>query len=617
MSSKGGFYNINMEEYKKLIQVPLGKVKADKVISNAKLINVYTGKIQTGLNVAIKGSRIAYVGTSNNMVDEATEIIDATGLFLAPGYIGPHEHTDFGANPVALANEILPHGTTAILTDTTSITGALRAKGVQGMIDMTEHLPLKFFYCVCAANPILPEVEGEECLSMEEFIRFLNHPRVVTVSEIVAWVRALDLDEILLNKLDYARSIKKLIEGHGAGCSPDTLNALVNVGITSCHEAITAEEILQRVSLGLHAMFRHGSILSDMEKLSRVITSDSEFDTRWLMMTPDWFSPSDILTKGYIKYLVEEAIKYGVTPITAIQMATINAAQYMGVDRIIGGIGPSRFADILFLESPTLPDPVRVMVNGKIIAENGKLIQEIPLNLPHLTIADWRPGRVPTFTATAEHFSVKANAIDGEYEQVPVVKIVNRTITKLDYAKLPVRSGQIVVVDEDILKISMVHISRNRLVTAFMKGYGASIGALATSTAHDHHAPFVIGNNDADMALAFNRMMEIGGGIVLVDGGVIKAECPMVIGGIMSDQDVCSLDREMKVIEQYLVERGCQPGSLITLDFMAHTGVPFIRMTPSGLYDVGSKQILFSLTKGFNLSEFFKVYKIAKQLKRY
>jgi len=594
MSSVGGFYNMNMEEYKNLIQVPLGKAKADKVITNAKLINVYTGKIQSGLNVAIKGSRIAYVGTSNNMVGEETEVIDATGLFLAPGYIGPHEHTDFGANPIALANEILPHGTTAILTDTTSITGALRAKGVQGMMDMTEHLPLKFFYCVCASNPILPNIEGEECLTMEEFTSFLNLPRVITVSEIVAWVRALDLDETLLSRLEFARSINKRIEGHGAGCSPDTLNALVNVGITSCHEAITAGEVHLRVSLGLHAMLRHGSILSDMETLSRVTTRDLEFDTRWLMMTPDWFSASDILTKGYMKSLVEDAIKYGVPPVTAIQMATINAAQYMGVDRIIGGIGPSRFADILFLESPSLPDPVKVMVNGEIVAENGKLLQKLPLNLPHLTIADWRPGRIPTFKATAEHFAVKATAADGGYEQVPVAKIVNRTITKLDYAKLPVKSGQLIVDGEDILKISMVHISRSRLVSAFINGYGASIGALATSTAHDHHAPFVIGNSDDDMALAFNRMIEIGGGLVLVDGGVIKAECPMVIGGIMSDQDVASLDKQFKVIEQYLMDKGCHSGPLITLDFMSHTGVPFVRMTPSGLYDVRSKKILFS-----------------------
>lgn len=594
MSSTSGFYNLDMEEYQQLIQVPLGKVYADKIITNANLINVYTGKILPGINVAIKGRRIAYVGTSNDMVGEATEVIDATGLFLAPGYIGPHEHTDFGANPIALTNEILPHGTTTILTDTTSITGALRAKGVQGMIDMTEHLPLKFFYSVCAANPILPDIEGEECLTMEEFTGFLKHPRAITVSEIVAWVRALELDETLLSKLIHARAIFKRIEGHAAGCSFDKLNALVNVGITSCHEAISAEDIQNRVSLGVHAMFRHGSILSDMEKLAKVVTLDPEFDTRWLMMTPDWFSPSDIRTKGYMKYLVEDAIKYGIPPVTAIQMATINAAQYMRVDQIIGGIAPSRFADILFLESPSLPDPIKVMVNGEIVAENGKLLQKLPLRLPQLTIEHWRPGRVPTFKATPEHFVVKAIAADGAYEHVPVAKIVNRTITKLDYADLPVKSGRIMIEGEDILKISMLHISRNKLVSAFVKGYGASIGALASSTAHDHHAPFVIGNNDADMALAFNRLLEIGGGLVLVDGGVIRAECPMVIGGIMSDQDVGSLDEAQRTIEDYLIKRGAHSGPLITMDFFAHTGVPFIRMTPSGLYDVRSKQILFA-----------------------
>ncbi len=594
MSSEFDLYNVNMEEYKALIQVPLGRAYADKIIINAKLINVYAGKIQSGLNVAIKGSRIAYVGTKDNMIGEATEIIDAKGLFLAPGYIDPHGHTDFGANPIALANEILPHGTTTILTETKSQTAALKTRGIQAMLDMTEHLPLKFFYCITATNPLFPHLEGEDSLPMEEFAKFIQHPRVLAVSELVAFVRALDLDETLLSKLDLGRRMKKRLEGHGAGCSPETLNALINVGITSCHEGMTAEEIQQRVYLGLPAMLRHGSIISDMEPLVRAVTSDPELDTRWLMLTPDWFSPSDILATGYMKFLVEKAIEYGIPPIKAIQMATINAAQYLGLDRLVGGIGPSRFADILFLESPSLPDPVKVMVNGEIIAEQGRLKQKLPLNCPRFNTKDWRPGRVPTFKATAEHFAVKATAAEGEYEQVPVAKIINRTITKLDHANLPVKSGKLVVEGEDILKISMLHISRDRFANAFLKGFGASIGGLATSTAHDHHTPYVIGNNDADMALAFNRMLEINGGLVLVDGGVIKAEYPMVVGGITSDQDVSSMDKELKVIEQYLLDRGCQSGPVVTLYFLSHTGVPFIRITPSGLYDVRSKQILFS-----------------------
>ncbi|AGL00930.1 adenine deaminase C-terminal domain-containing protein [Desulfoscipio gibsoniae] len=586
---------MNMEEYKDLIQVPLGRVHADKVINNARIINTYTGKVQSGLKVAIKGSRIAYVGTSDSMVGEETEVIDATGMFLAPGYIDPHGHTDFGANPITLVNEILPRGTTAIMTDTKSLTAALGVTGIQALLDMTEQLPLKFFYAVTAANPIFPHLEGEESLSMEEYTRFINHPRVLAVGELVSWVRAIDLDETVLSKLNLARRLNKRIEGHGAGCSPETLNALINVGITSCHESITPEEIQHRINLGIHAMLRHGSIRSDLEALSRVITMDPELDTRWMMLTPDCFSPGDILTHGYMVFLVEEAIRCGVPPVKAIQMATINPAQYLGIDRVVGGIGPSRYADILFLEHPSLPAPVKVMVNGEIVAENGKLIQHSQLNCPRFHPGNWRSGRVPSFkAAVTEHFLVKAVAADGEYEQVPVIKIVNRTITKLDYVKLPVKSGELIINDEDILKISMLHINRDRFATAFMKGYGASIGGLATSTAHDHHTPFVIGNNEDDMALAFNRMMEIGGGLVLVDGGQIKGECPMVIGGIMSNRDMGSLNRELKVIEQYLMERGCKSGPLITLDFLAHTGVPFIRITPSGLYDVRSKEILFS-----------------------
>ena len=595
MNGKFALFDMTRQEYEALIQVPLGRAYADKVIINAELINVYAGKIQSGVNVAIKGNRIAYVGTkTDNMIGEETEILDAKGLFLAPGYIDPHGHTDFGANPIALANEILPHGTTTILTETKSQTAALQSWGIQAMLDMTENLPLKFFYCITAANPLFPHLEGEDSLPMEEFAKFIEHPRVLAISELVAFVRALELDDTVLSKLELGRRLHKRLEGHGSGCSPETLNALINVGITSCHEAMSAEEIKQRVYLGLPAMLRHGSIISDMEPLVHAVTSDPELDTRWLMLTPDWFSPGDILATGYMQFLVGKAIEYGIPPVKAIQMVTINAALYLGLDRYVGGIGPSRFADILFLADPSLPDPLKVMVNGEIIAEQGQLKQKLPLNCPSFTTNDWRPGRVPTFKATAEHFVVKAAAAEGEYQQVPVIKVINRTITKLDHVDFPVKSDKLVVEDKDILKISMLHISRERFANAFIKGFGASIGGLATSTAHDHHTPYVIGNNDADMALAFNRLLEINGGLVLVDDGAIIAECQMVIGGIMSDKDVSTMDNELQVIEQYLLDRGCHTGPVVTLYFLSHTGVPFVRITPSGLYDVRSKQVLFS-----------------------
>lgn len=584
---------MDMTEYKNLIQVPLGKVSADKVIVNARLINVYNGKIMPGLKIAIKGSRIAYVGTSDHMEGEFTEVIDASGMFLAPGYIDPHGHTDFSSNPIALANEILPRGTTAILSDTKSMAAALGAPGIQAMLDMTEQLPLKFFFSIPAANPIIPHIEGDESLSMDEFISFINDPRALSVGELVGWVRAIDLDEELLSKLNLVRRIKKRIEGHAAGCSPETLNALINTGITSCHESITPAEIEMRLSLGLYAMLRHGSIRSDMETLAQVITEDPGCESRWMMLTPDWFSPGDILNKGYMDYLVAEAIRSGIPPVKAIQMATINPAQYLGLDRAIGGIGPSRHADILFLEDPARPAPVKVMVNGEIIAEKGKLIRASALPRRRFKIDDWRPGRVFSTQAVAEHFAVETLPANREYKTVPVIKIVNRTITKLEHAKLPVASNRLQLNSPDMLKISMVHLDRRRFVTAFLTGYGASVGGLATSTAHDHHTPYVIGNSDADMALAFNRMMEIGGGLVLVDGGIIRGECPLVIGGIMSDRNMVSYNRDLKDIEQYLLDKGSHPGPLVTLDFLSHTGVPFVRITPSGLYDVRNKKILF------------------------
>jgi adenine deaminase len=587
---------MNMQEYKELIQVPLGEVPADKLIINGQILNVYSGKIQSGLKLAIKGNRIAYIGESDVVYDAATEIIDAAGLFLIPGYIDPHGHSDFSSNPIALAREVLPRGTTAIFSDTKSIAAALGSPGIRAMLDMTEQLPIRFFFAVPAANPIFPHLEGEDSITPEEFTNFINNPRVLGVSELVAWRRVIDLDEVLLRKLDQVRRLGKRIEGHAAGCSPEKLNALVNAGITSCHESITVEEVRQRVNLGLYTMLRHGSIRSDLPTLARILVEEPELDTRWLMLTPDWVSPGDIMERGYMDHLVKEAIRYGIPPVKAVQMATINPAQYLGLDRVLGGLGPSRYADILFIEDPTLPTPVKVMVNGKVIAENGMLQQDIPFRFPETVYGSWRQGRVPAFQPKAEHFIVKATAAEGHFETVPVLKIVNRTITKMEFVQIPVKSGQLSVESTDLLKISMLHRDGDRFVTAFLSGFGGQIGGLATSLAHDHHTPYVIGNNDRDMALAFNRMLEIDGGIVLVDEEIIRGECPLVIGGIMSDRDMRLMEMDLRVIEQFLLERGCKNGPLVTLDFLSHTGVPFVRITPSGLYDVRRKEILFPLT---------------------
>lgn len=584
---------MNMQEYKELIQVPLGQVPADKLIINGQIVNVYSGKIQTGQKVAIKAGRIAYIGASEVACSAATEIIDAEGLFLVPGYIDPHGHGDFSSNPLALARESLPRGTTAIFSDTKSIAAALGSAGIRAMLNMTEQLPMRFYFAVPAANPIFPHLEGEDSLTPEEFTYFVNHPRVLGVGELVAWQRVIDLDEAVLKRLEQVRRLGKRIEGHAAGCSVEKLNALINAGITSCHESITVEEVCRRVNLGLHTMLRHGSIRSDLPVLGRILQEEPELDTRWLMLTPDWLSPGDILERGYLDHLLKEAVRAGVPPIKAIQMATINPAQYLGLDRVLGGLGPARFADILFVEHLTCPTPVKVMVNGKMIAEKGTLLQEIPFHFPEDVYGGWRPGRVPSFEPQAEDFIVNASRAEGCYEKVPVLKIVNRTITRVDYAEIAVKKGQLTAEDTDLLKVSMLHRDGDRFTTAFLSGFGGLVGGLATSLAHDHHSPYVVGNNDHDMALAFNRMLQIGGGIVLVDRGMIRGECPLVIGGIMSDQDIRRMKVDLEAIELYLLERGFHSGPLVTMDFLSHTGVPFVRITPSGLYDVRQKEILF------------------------
>lgn len=230
-----------------LIGVALGSKPADIFIENGKILNVYSGEVLEGWNVAVKGDRIAYTGPSRKMVGEETRVIDARGLYLVPGYIDAHGHADLLSNPLALARAVLPLGTTAVLTDTHEMAGALGIGGIDLMLDITEGLPVKFYLALTAANPPHPAIEGEDSITGDDFRRYMEHSRVLAISEITPWKRLIDMDPVLTGKVCYAYGLGKRVEGHGAGCSHERMNALVNAGITSCHESVSVEDVQSRL----------------------------------------------------------------------------------------------------------------------------------------------------------------------------------------------------------------------------------------------------------------------------------------------------------------------------------------------------------------------------------
>jgi adenine deaminase len=576
-----------------LIQVALGQRKADLYIQNGHLVNVYSGEILEGHNIAVCGQRIAYAGPSREMITPETEVIDAAGTYLLPGYIDPHAHVDFWANPLALTPHLLTSGTTAVMADPHDIVGAVGLAGLELLIEMTKDLPLKFFFSLPVSSPPFPELEGEDVVPLAAMEGYLARDEILALSEVTPWIRLTSADSNLLAKFELGERGGKSVEGHTTGASLDKLNALAAAGLTSCHEALNAGEARERLRLGLAVMLRHGSIRSDLEALIGLVTEEPKVDTRGVMLTPDWKSPSDVLEHGYMDHLVRLAIELGVPPMTAIQMATLNPAAYLRLDREFGGLAPGRRADILLVDDLRRPTPRIVIADGRVVVRNGKLTLDLP-PLPASAIEiPWLPHRIIPVSLSPADFTVEATSSTGQ-AIVPAIAIVNKTITQRQDVTLAIRDGQICLpADQDILKIGLLNRDSSGFVIAFLTGFGAKVGGLAASVAHELHKPMVVGCQEDDMVTALRRVRELGGGMVLAHEGQVLEEIPLPIGGLMSAGSLKDVATQMGAMKATLREMGCPlEDPVFTLGFLSFSALPWIRLTPSGLLDVKNREII-------------------------
>jgi len=584
----------SLEMTQALVQVAQGLRPADIYIANGQVVNVYSGEVIPA-NIAVFGDRIAYVGTQDRMVGEETQVIDATGYYLVPGFIDAHMHSDLGYLPHNFISKALPTGLTAGFSDSFYFSAIFEPDDFLRAIDEMSNLPLKFFTAVRAETQAYPMLQEPELYDPETLDRILDHPRVLGLTEVSCWMLALDPDPLLLQKFQVARSKGKRVEGHTSGARYDQLNALVAAGYTDCHEPITTEQVLDRLRLGLWVLLRHGSIRQDMELLAKAITEHHAYTGR-MMLTPDSLYAMDMVKLGYMDYTLKEAIRCGLDPITAIQMATINPATYLGVDGLLGGIAPRRYADILFIRDLKEPTPEKVMASGKIVAEKGELVVDLPpVRLPESTRNRTHQTRDLFGRVGPDIFCIPA---EGNEVEFPVIELLNLVINKrVDYL-LPVVDGYIQCDPaRDILKVSLLDGRGGRITNAFIRGYGASIGAFASSN-NILREVMVIGCNDEDMALAANRVLELGGAMVMVDHGKIEFEVPLPFAGFFSPESVEEIARSMEEMTDFIRDRNFKfSDPHIIMDFLCMATLPTLRMSTSGLYDARAKAIVYPSQK--------------------
>ncbi len=566
-----------------LIQTVLGVEKADRVIINARLMNVYTGEILKNTAVGIKGEWIAGVGEFvQDMIGDQTIVMDADGKTLIPGFIEGHTHLAWMLSPVAFLPFAMKSGATSIITETLETYPVGGYDGVMDFMDSLSNQPVKVWFTAPAVASISQTARG---ISRADLDRLLSQDRVIGMGESY-WQAVLQEPERFLPLFEKTLLAGKCLEGHSAGVNAKKLAAYAAAGISSCHEPITAEEVLTRLRQGLYVMIREGSIRRDLHEISRI--RNMGVSLRRLILTSDGVTPTDLIEKGYLEFIVQKAIDCGFDPVTSVQMATLNVAEHFGLDHLIGGIAPGRQADMVLIPEPHVIKPETVISRGQVIVENSRLMVEPRFH--EFSVAS-RNSIYLTDTVKPSDFRVTITEPVNDVT-IRVIDQITDLVTQELHMLMPVKATQLLPdVDRDIIKVAAIDRTHNpgKTGVGFIRGFGLKSGAFACSAAWDTSDIIVVGVSDADMAAAVNRIRELHGGAVVCNQEKILAELALPILGIMSLSSAGEMADSQEHIKRILTGMGVIfRDPLLTLVTLTTAAIPYLRICEDGLVNLKS-----------------------------
>lgn len=570
-----------------LVRVALGKEKADLVILNSTFVNVNSGEILENFGVAIKGDRVATIGQVSHTIGPNTEVIDARGMYLVPGFLDAHVHVESSMlNLTNFAKVVLTRGTTTVFIDPHEIANVLGLDGVKLMIEESKGLPLKVFVTAPSCVPANPMFETSGAhLGVKEVEEMLRWEEVIALGEMMNYPGVLATDPEVMGKINAAHRIGKVVEGHDAGLLGMELAAYSASGISSSHEMTRKIDAIERLRLGMYAYMREGSAWLDVKETIKAIT-EAKLDSRHACLVTDDREVDSIIKQGHMDHVVRRAIEEGVDPIRAIQMATINPAEHYGLAREIGSVAPSRYADILLLRDLAKVDVDTVIADGRIIAKGGKLLAEI--GAPSYDEKYLRTVRLRR-KVEASDFSIRAPLKDGSVKVRVIEAIEGSVLTKCNIEELYVRDWEVLPdAERSIYKVAVLerHKASGNMGLGFVKGFGFKLGAVASTVAHDNHNLLVLGLRDEDMVIAANTLAEVGGGIVTVDEGRVISLVKLPLAGLMSTEEPERVAEELERTYDIWRERGCNWVSpFMTISLLALDVLPELRITDRGLID--------------------------------
>jgi len=560
---------------RELISVARGETVADFLIRNARIINTFTGEIEQA-DVAIYGGRIAGIGD----YDKAKEIIDLQGGFLAPGLINGHTHVESSMlHPARYAQAVVPRGTLAAVTDLHEIANVCGLEGIRLVMNWARRLPLDVIFMAPSCVPATHlETSGAQ-IGLEETRKLLAHHNVTGLGEMMNFPGVVRGDQAVLKKISASK--RRVIDGHAPGLTGKELNAYLSAGIRSDHESTTLEEGREKLRRGMHLMIREGSSERNLDALLPLVT-DNTYKRCFFVV--DDRNCSDLLREGDVDAVVRRAISRGLEPVRALQMATINPAEYFRLyDR--GAIAPGYRADLITITDLPELEIDMVFYQGKMVARQGKALFSLPRVAPELT------DTVRIKPLTVESLSLRAKRGDLGEENYPVIQIIpEQIITRKAMEKMRVVDGVVMPdVERDILKLVVVerHNATGNIGLGLVKGFGLKRGALASSVAHDSHNIIAVGANDRDILKAIEEINSLQGGLVVCADQEILASLPLPIAGLLSPEPLDVVVSRHEKAEEVAASLGSlPPAPFAILSFLALPVIPELRLTDLGLVDV-------------------------------
>ena len=564
-----------------------GSKKAELVLKNAQIVNVFTQSVETG-DIAIEGGYIVGIGNYEGITEK-----DLGGAYVCPGFLDGHIHIESSmTSPGEFERAVVPHGTIAVITDPHEIANVAGTAGIRFMMQSAQKLDLDVYFMLPSCVPATDLDESGAELLARDLEPFYADEKVLGLAEMMNAFGVTHGDKGCFEKLVQARSLKKAIDGHAPALSGKELNAYVTAGIRSDHECSDFEEAKEKFARGQWIMIRQGTAAKNLKALMGMF--EDPYYQRCLLVTDDKH-PGDLIRIGHIDAIIREAVSMGADPIRAIRMGTLNAAAYFGLHDM-GAVAPGYKADLAVFDDLRTLNVKQVYKGGKLVAENGKMLHQKEKNPDWSTEIKERVfhsfHRVPI---TVEELQLKETT--GTHQRV-IDMVAHELITKErieEWKELPgVAPG--VDISRDIVKLAAIerHKNTGHVGLGFLGKYGLKKGAVATSIGHDSHNLVIAGVTDEDMVLAGNRVIENGGGLAIALEGKVLADLPLPIGGLMADEPVEVVDEKLEHMKKLSVELGISEDidAFMTLAFISLPVIPKLRLNTYGVVDVEKHQVV-------------------------